>query len=292
MKTHQNLIGNVYGRLTVTAEVGKHPRRRDFLWLCRCDCGNDYTVRGGSLKEGKTRSCGCLNDEVRIVTARENGFKNRNRILSNLRGQKFGRLTAWTHTRSGKDRSAWLCKCECGTPVIVLAASLVGGTTLSCGCLNSENKSREATARNTTHGLSHAPEYSNWSSMMARCFNLNDPGYEKYGGAGRTVCEFIRASPLNMVLLMGRKPTPLHSIDRKDNKLGYFCGSCAECVQKNWPMNVRWATQKEQLRNRSNNVLFEIDGVTRCASEWAEKFVLTHCQFSYRYRKHKVVQSG
>lgn len=30
------------------------------VWLCKCDCGNWCFVRGASLKDGHTRSCGCL----------------------------------------------------------------------------------------------------------------------------------------------------------------------------------------------------------------------------------------
>jgi hypothetical protein len=79
-----------------------------------------------------------------------------------------------------------------------------------------------------------------------------------------------------------------HSVDRINNCLGYFCGSCSDCLKNQWPLNVRWATHKEQLRNRSNNVRFEIDGKIKCAAEWAEEFGLTHNQFTYRYRAHRV----
>lgn len=34
--------------------------------------------------------------------------------------------------------------------------------------------------------------------------------------------------------------------------------------------NRRWATPKEQQRNRRNNILMTHDGETRCISEWAE----------------------
>lgn len=30
------------------------------LWLCRCDCGKETTVRGSDLRSGGRKSCGCL----------------------------------------------------------------------------------------------------------------------------------------------------------------------------------------------------------------------------------------
>lgn len=289
--THQSLIGLKFNRLSVVAEIGKHPNRRDYLWQCRCDCGSEYVVRGQSLKDGKTKSCGCLNDETRAVQAAKIGKARAGKFLIDLRGKKFGRLTPISH-QMVDGRSMWLCKCECGMPVLTRTTALTLGITLSCGCYNGDLKTIECIRRNTTHGLSKAPEYQSWSSMVRRCFNPKDAGYAQYGASGRTVCEFLKASPLNLILTIGKRPSMNHEIDRINNELSYTCGTCPECIQRDWKLNIRWATRKENMRNRSNSVLFCIDGVTRCASEWAEKFSLTHCQFSYRYRKHKVVQSG
>lgn len=32
-----------------------------YFWLCQCDCGNQKDIRGASLVNGNTWSCGCLN---------------------------------------------------------------------------------------------------------------------------------------------------------------------------------------------------------------------------------------
>ena len=41
------------------------------MWKCIWDCGNEVVVNAHSLKGGKTRSCGCLNTEVRSNTAKD-----------------------------------------------------------------------------------------------------------------------------------------------------------------------------------------------------------------------------
>jgi len=56
-----------------------------------------------------------------------------------LVGQKFGRLLVVEKVGKSKDgRIKWLCKCDCGTEIIVIGTSLKGGNTKSCGCLHRE----------------------------------------------------------------------------------------------------------------------------------------------------------
>lgn len=56
-----------------------------------------------------------------------------------LTGQKFGRLTVIKEQGRNKSKKVlWLCKCECGTEVVVISQSLTSGTTLSCGCYHKD----------------------------------------------------------------------------------------------------------------------------------------------------------
>ena len=63
-----DLTGQPFGRLIVIREAGR-AKNGAVLWLCRClgkngdDCGKEVVVRGESLRDGKTRSCGCLHNE-------------------------------------------------------------------------------------------------------------------------------------------------------------------------------------------------------------------------------------
>ena len=53
--------GNRYGRLTVLRRYDVHdPSQRGAYWLCRCDCGTEVAVISTRLRNGNTRSCGCL----------------------------------------------------------------------------------------------------------------------------------------------------------------------------------------------------------------------------------------
>ena len=57
-----DLSGRRYGRLLVIAQSEK-THYGNYMWLCKCDCGNEKVVAGNSLCSGNTKSCGCLRKE-------------------------------------------------------------------------------------------------------------------------------------------------------------------------------------------------------------------------------------
>lgn len=122
-----DLTGNVYDRLTVIKE--DKPKGNDRMFLCQCSCGNKTSIYMNSLRNGTTKSCGCLRNERASETWKKD--------LSN---QKFGRLTAikTVGTHETKQLYVWLCKCDCGNEVEVRSDNLTSGETKSCGCLKRE----------------------------------------------------------------------------------------------------------------------------------------------------------
>lgn len=69
-----DLTGKKFGRLTVVSRL-ENDGRRNSRWHCICDCGTSRTVRGDSLKSGRTLSCGCLNKERASATHRTHGMR-------------------------------------------------------------------------------------------------------------------------------------------------------------------------------------------------------------------------
>ncbi len=62
MSGRLNLVGDKFCRLTVlSAGV---VRNGNVHWLCRCECGAELVVSGGSLRSQNTKSCGCLRVET------------------------------------------------------------------------------------------------------------------------------------------------------------------------------------------------------------------------------------
>lgn len=101
------------------------------------------------------------------------------------------------------------------------------------------------------------PLYMTWSNMRQRCRNPNATGFRRYGGRGITICERWDSFEL-FVADMGDKPTPAHTLDRKDNNGPYS------------PENCRWATHKEQARNVERNLIAVVDGKSYLAVELAD----------------------
>ena len=73
-----DLTGQPFGRLVVIREAGR-TKDGKVLWLCRCECGNVVTVRGDSLRDENTTSCGCYNRE-RVVEAHTTHGMNKTRL--------------------------------------------------------------------------------------------------------------------------------------------------------------------------------------------------------------------
>lgn len=70
-----DLTNQVFGRLVVICRSANDKQGRA-QWLCICSCGNSLTARSGSLREGNTKSCGCLKIET------QNNIQNVNRTHS------------------------------------------------------------------------------------------------------------------------------------------------------------------------------------------------------------------
>lgn len=131
----EDLTGRRFGRLTVL-ERGDNETlsngHNQIRWICKCDCGNKVLVRGTSLKNGHTQSCGCIHSDAAMGIG-----------LIDITGQKFGRWTVLYENGRLKEPSGrivplWRCRCECGEERDLRGGTLKSGSSLSCGCLKYE----------------------------------------------------------------------------------------------------------------------------------------------------------
>lgn len=79
----RNLTGERFERLVV---LRLYSATNPISWVCRCDCGREKVIKGGSLMNRMTKSCGCLRSEMRTAkNKREVGEKS-----PNWEGKKIG----------------------------------------------------------------------------------------------------------------------------------------------------------------------------------------------------------
>lgn len=115
-------IGQKFGRLKVLRLSEK--RGLVLFYLCECDCGEICEVSAGNLRDGGTRSCGCLHREIASEqmkkymigkTGNKHHCWNPNITPEmreqRLRDKKEGRAVGWA--KSVYKRDNWTCQ-KCG----------------------------------------------------------------------------------------------------------------------------------------------------------------------------------
>lgn len=206
--------GNRYSRLLVIGRAGKN-KDGNVRWLCCCDCGNQVTVVGVSLRRGRTKSCGCLQKQRTAEIHTKNEMNNR-----------YGKLTVVEYAGGSKGGAQWLCQCDCGIKIVVLADSLRRGNTRSCGCLHKETVSLsdgEAgfNALFTSYRRAARKRSLNWNLTKSQV---------------RTIvlqpCRYCNSEPSQTSYTHGMNGVFLYNgIDRIDNEQGYIESNVAPCCK-------------------------------------------------------------
>lgn len=119
--------------------------------------------------------------------------------------------------------------------------------------------------------------YTAWLGMVRRCTKPEHPAWRWYGGRGISVCRQWLDSFGQFVDDMGERPSRGHSLDRIDNSKGYS------------PDNCRWATRKQQTRNRRKAAprknIIRVDGLS--LTELALASGICRATIKRRYRAGK-----
>lgn len=165
MSRHKNIIGQRFGKLEVVSFYGYNPnyKRKEEMYICKCDCGNETIANKDSLLKGEKKSCGCMIGMNGYIDLTGNKYEN------------FTVLKRINQRNEGKPR--YECLCCCGNIFTARADKIKSGVTKSCGCLQIK------------HGGKGTRLYRIWCGMKQRCYNPNNPKYKNYGGLGVTICE-------------------------------------------------------------------------------------------------------
>ncbi len=201
---------------------------------------------------------------------------------------KFGKLTVIEERWRQRDRNDrpgtrkvkfWLVQCSCGSKPFELSDYKLRHGSQACrSCTHSgDNNSKKSHGESGTGGRqyrsSETPEYRCWKTIKNRCYNQNFKQYSDYGGRGIRVCQRWLDSYADFLADMGRKPSSLYSIQRRDNDGDYT------------PSNCFWATDKEQRRNKRTTRLLTARGKTQSRIDWIEELGLSENTFDWRSKQ-------
>lgn len=196
------------------------------------------------------------------------------RKIKDISGRRFGSLTAVSFIRSRCGKHAeWRFRCDCGAEKVALRQAVETGRTTSCGCQTQQQRSESL----TKHGMSATQVYKGWAAMKDRCLNPNNTHYAEYGGRGITVCQRWLSSFEDFIADMGPRP-PGMTIERKNNDGNYE------------PDNCKWATRKEQQRNRRACCMRDGFGKRLCISAWAEELGMPRASLVNRLRRGMTIE--
>lgn len=68
------MIGRKFGRLTVLEDSGMRDGNGRVKYICECDCGSTAVVTGSYMRDGRSKSCGCLARELSRERATDHGM--------------------------------------------------------------------------------------------------------------------------------------------------------------------------------------------------------------------------
>jgi hypothetical protein len=130
-----------------------------------------------------------------------------------------------------------LCLCGCGQET-----RLATQTDSRISVLKGQPNKFVHGHQSVKHNLSESPEYDAYHNALRHCTNPKDKKWKNYGGRG---IEFRFINFEQFFAEVGPRPSPTHSLDRKNNNGHYE------------PGNIRWATRSEQQRNQRRRLAIE-----------------------------------
>lgn len=81
-----DLTNMVFGRLTVVGISSQE--YNDVTWKCVCECGNTVSVKGEYLRNGDTKSCGCLKSDLVKLRNYKHGKAKKTRLYTVWKGMR------------------------------------------------------------------------------------------------------------------------------------------------------------------------------------------------------------
>lgn len=167
-------------------------------------------------------------------------------------GMKFGKLTLVKRTETPR---IWECVCDCGE---IVFTQISHGSRECRKCAYERLAKERITHGETDNKLGKISRlYRIWTGIKTRCNNANNHSYKEYGSRGISICDEWNSSYENFKKwALDNGYTEEFEIERIDVNGNYE------------PLNCKWISHVEQMKNTRRCRNITIDGHTRIFSEW------------------------
>lgn len=220
---------------------------------------HEWRTHGARRKPYWLFRCDCGGTFVAVFSAAISGTTRCNLCRPHARandliGRRFGLLTVTGFAGRSSRSTMWHADCsKCCSTVKIERRNL--NRIIGCPC-------------RSTHGMSRSPTYTAWRNMINRTTLDAHASSHRYKDRAIVVCDRWRQFE-NFYSDMGAKPSGKW-LDRIDNNGPYS------------PENCRWATPREQHRNRSNIYMITFRGKTMCLKDWAHEVGISYASLRWR----------
>ena len=193
-----DITGQRFGRLTCIKPSMRHSSSQsEKMWICKCDCGNEITTRGSSLRNGSSKSCGCArietlkNNTTHALSVDENGKCPRlYRIWKNMKSRCLNPNTPKFINHGGRGISI------CSEWVVDYMS--FHNWAIGHGYQESLSLDREDNFGN------YEPSNCRWSTQHQQNINKRDNHVVTFHGVTKTLIEWAKIIGINYSTLDNR----------------------------------------------------------------------------------------
>lgn len=185
-----DITGRRFGRLVALRQAAERVGPKQCIgWVCSCDCGKEIVVRGYSLRDGNTRSCGCLFLDSVITHGQTRGRQGSGAYRS--WDHMIQRCTNHSHKHYANYGGRGISVCERWMSFEAFRADMgerPPGTTLDRIDVNGN----------------YEPTNCRWATLLEQQNNRRDNRMICYGGRQMSLADWSRETSLTTPCISGR----------------------------------------------------------------------------------------
>jgi hypothetical protein len=242
-----DLTGQRFHRLVAISEDPIRSLAGRIRWICQCDCGRTTSVTSGCLREGTSKSCGCLN----IESARQRGFDNRTHGMTGTSEYK-----SWLKMRERCCDKYSINYCNYGGRGITVCDQWVNSFEVFYRDMGPKPGSEYSIERRDNDG-NYEPGNCYWATPTEQGNNKRNNVFYNYQGEQLTSAEISRRTGIDRVTL-----------ETRINSMG---------------LSMEEAVEYDSGRVSRDSITF--NGMTKSLKEWSEYLNIPYSTLHKRLHK-------